>query len=177
MPIVWKKHRVKFSEFYFYNEKKSLGIMLKVFQSVVQNSIGVDRDSQPIWSSRIGYRLLPTVLDSVNLTGEQRRCGGGAASRHTCWEAGLLWVGQLCDGLRLPQAQVRQLIPPPQSSLGHGFPRLKLSCFQTIVTVEVLLGSGVLGSHGCGQNDDYVSPQKPEDQLHQRRTGKDPVLK
>lgn len=51
---------------------------------MVQNSIGVDRDSQPIWSDRTVCGLIPTVLDmSVNLTGEQRSCGGGGEPRHT----------------------------------------------------------------------------------------------
>lgn len=51
--------------------------MLKVFHSAVQNSVGVDRDSQPTWSDRTGCGLIPTVLDtSVNLTGEQQSVVG-----------------------------------------------------------------------------------------------------
>ena len=58
---------------------------------MVQNSIGVDRDSQPIWSDRTVCGLVPTVLDrSVNLTGEQRSCGGGGELRHNAEKQGSL---------------------------------------------------------------------------------------
>lgn len=58
---------------------------------MVQNSIGVDRDSQPIWSDRTGCGLIPTVLDrNVILTGEERSCGGGGELRHTAEKQGSL---------------------------------------------------------------------------------------
>jgi hypothetical protein len=67
---------------------------------VVQNSIGVDRDSQPIWSDRIGYGLFPAVLDrSVNLTGEQRSVVGVASQAHLLKSSAHVGV-QLWGGVR-----------------------------------------------------------------------------
>lgn len=46
--------------------------MLEVFQSMIQNSIGVDTGSQSIWSERRACCPVSTVLDrSVNLTGSR----------------------------------------------------------------------------------------------------------
>ena len=77
---------------------------------MVQNSFGVDRDSQPIWSDRTSCGLIPTVLDrSVNLTGEQRSVVGVVSPGTFDEEQAHRGRLSLSGDLRSLSAQPRQL--------------------------------------------------------------------